>query len=79
MKKFVFGVVLFISMFGLTGCGNETLEKQNSNSNVSAGLKEITGKIYQVEIDEDGNIVIDKDKITEEVRWCNNWAFVSKI
>ena len=69
MKKFVFGVVLFISMFGLTGCGNETLEKQNSNSNVSAGLKEITGKIYQVEIDEDGNIVIDKDKITEEVSY----------
>lgn len=69
MKKFVLFVVLFISMFGLTGCSNETLEQQTSNSNAPARLKEITGKIYQAQTNEDGNIVISKDKITEEVSY----------
>ena len=69
MKKFVLVVAVFICMFGLTGCGNVTQEKQKSNSNASAGLKEITGKIYQAETNEDGNIIINKDKITEEVSY----------
>ena len=66
MKKVVLFAVLFIGMFCLTGCGNET---QKSASNAPVGLKEITGKIYQAETNEDGDIVISKDKITEEVSY----------
>lgn len=66
MKKLVLVVTLFITMFGLTGCGNEKIK---DDLNAPAGLKEITGKIYQAETNEDGNIVINKDKITEEVSY----------
>ena len=66
MKKLVLVVTLFITMFGLTGCGNEKIK---NDLNAPAGLKEITGKIYQAETNEDGNIVINKDKITEEVSY----------
>ena len=69
MRKLVLFTVLFIGMFGLTGCGNEIQEKQKSDLNAPAGLKEITRKIYQVETNEDGNIIINKDKITEEVSY----------
>ena len=69
MKKLSLIAVLFISMFGLIGCENDTLEKQKNDENASAGLKEITGKIYQAETNEDGNIIINKDKITEEVSY----------
>ena len=66
MKKLVLVVTLFITMFDLTGCGNEKIK---DDLNAPAGLKEITGKIYQAETNENGNIIINKDKITEEVSY----------
>lgn len=71
MKKIRFlKILVFIfTLILLTACGNETQEEQKSDPNAPAGLKEITGKIYQAETNEDGNIVINKDKITEEVSY----------
>lgn len=65
--KFFNIVALCFMLFFLTGCENEATIKGPSNS--LSGLKEITGEIYQVEINSDGNIVIDKEKITEEVSY----------
>ena len=71
MKKINFlKILIFILvLISLTACENGTLEKIKSDSDAPAGLKEITGKIYQVETNKDGNIIIDKDKITEEVSY----------
>ncbi|MEE3344911.1 MAG: Fe-S-containing protein, partial [Bacilli bacterium] len=66
MKKISLILVIFVSFFILTGCTNETAKEDNKDSKAPAGLKEVTGKIVKAELDSDGNIVIDEEKITEE-------------
>ena len=62
MKKFIF-VILLLSILLLTGC-EEKKEEEHKN-----GRKEATGEIYKAKLDDDGNIVIDKMKITKEVSY----------
>ncbi len=65
--KIVIKVIICLFLFSLTGC--ESTTKQDSIAPAPAGLREITGKIYQAKLNKDGNIVIDKDKITTEVSY----------
>jgi uncharacterized membrane protein len=70
MKKIFLPIlVIFFSMIILTGCTNKSLEKASSNKPVN--LREITGEIVASTLDNDGNIIIDKEKITEEVTYIS--------
>ncbi len=60
-------ITLCVVIFSLTGCGNTEVKENNSNTPI--GLKAITGKIYQAEKNDNGDIVIDKDNITENVSY----------
>lgn len=62
-KKIIFVITLLCSLLLLTGCEPEEAEKPKS------GRKEATGEIYKAKLDDDGNIVIDKMKITKEVSY----------
>ena len=67
MKKISLILVIFVSFFILTGCTNESKKEEIKDSNVPAGLKEVTGKIVKANLDDNGNIIINEDEITEEV------------
>ena len=67
MKKISLILVIFVSFFILTGCTNESKKEAIKDSKVPAGLKEVTGKIVKANLDNDGNIIINEDEITEEV------------
>ena len=62
-NKFLKILIFIFSLIFLTACASD--KKQSS----PVGLKEVTGKIYHAQINEEGNIVIDKNKITEEVSY----------
>ena len=67
MKKISLILVIFVSFFILTGCTNESKKEEIKDPNAPAGLKEVTGKIVKANLDNDGNIIINEDEITEEV------------
>lgn len=67
MKKISLILVIFVSFFILTGCTNESKKEEIKDPNAPAGLKKITGKIVKANLDNDGNIIINEDEITEEV------------
>ena len=67
MKKISLILVIFVSFFILTGCTNKSKKEEIKDSKVPAGLKEVTGKIVKANLDNDGNIIINEDEITEEV------------
>ena len=62
MKKILYIVIILVSILLLTGC--EEVEEPPKN-----GRKEATGEVYEAKLDDDGNIVIDKMKITKEVSY----------
>ena len=64
MKKFY--VVILITMFILTGCAAKE-EKNVTNFNTRTGLQSITGKVVSANLDQDGNIIIKENDITDEV------------
>ena len=64
MKKLVIILVMIITIFPLVGCTSEE-KKVDKNSDISNGLKEITGKIVKAKLNEEGNIVINENDITE--------------
>ena len=66
MKKISLILIAIVSLFILTGCKNEKVN-DTKDPNVPAGLKEITGKIVKAKLDDNGNIIINEDEITEEV------------
>jgi uncharacterized membrane protein len=51
-------------MFMLTGC---TSKENVTDSNASARLQKITGKIVKSNMDKDGNIIIKENDITDKV------------
>ena len=67
MKKIGLMLIVIISLFILAGCTNESKKEEIKDSKVPAGLKEVTGKIVKANLDNDGNIIINEDEITEEV------------
>ena len=62
MKKLFIYVLLFISVFSLTGCG-----KEEKDPNAPANLREVVGDIVKAKLDKNGNIVIDEKSITSTV------------
>ena len=70
MKKISLILVIFVSFFMLTGCTNES-KNEEIKEKVPAGLKEVTGKIVKANLDNDGNIIINEDEITEEVLYIS--------
>ena len=69
MKKINFLIVLFISLFILTGCTSELKEEVDPNKPVN--LKEITGEVVKATLDEDGNIIINDSDITEDATYIS--------
>jgi len=67
MKKISLILLIFVGFFILTGCTNETKKEETKDPNAPAGLKEVTGKIVKAELDNDGNIIINENEITEKV------------
>ena len=65
MKKIGLLLIIFMSFFALTGCASETNEASVKDPDAPAGLKEITGDIVKATLNKDGNIVINKNDITE--------------
>ena len=59
MKKI--SLILIICVILLTGCGTNKKE-----SDKPVNLKEVTGKVVKAKLDEDNNIIINEDEITEE-------------
>jgi uncharacterized membrane protein len=57
-------VIISILLVLITGCTTTSTE-----DNKPAHLKEITGKISQVNLDSNGDILINKDEVTEEVSY----------
>ena len=66
MKKICLILVIFVSFFMLAGCTKEAKKEETNDSKAPAGLKEVTGKIVKAELDNNGNIIIKEDEITEE-------------
>lgn len=66
MKKIGLLLVLVISTFTLTGC-NFIKNDQAKDPKAPASLKKIVGNIEKATLDDDGNIIIKKSKITEKV------------
>ena len=66
MKKISLILVIFVSFFILTGCTNESKKEEIKDLKVPVWLKEVTGKIVKANLDNDGNIIIKEDEITEE-------------
>lgn len=64
MKRVIIFFLTFLCLFSLTGC---TGEKKEEDSDTPANLKEITGEIREVELDDNGDIIINKEEVTEEV------------
>ena len=63
MKKVSILLLILILTFSLTGCATkETKDKKNL-----ARLKEITGKIVKANTNNDGNIIIKENDITDKV------------
>lgn len=57
--KKIFGVALFfVLLISVTGCTKENTVK---DPDAPAGLKEITGEVSKVELDDDGDIIISKE------------------
>lgn len=67
MKKFgILIFIIFVCLFFITGCSNsKTLEKRPAN------LKKITGKVVKATLDNNGNIEIKKDDITDKVMYID--------
>ena len=65
MKKICLVLTIFISIFIPTGCSNKKDEVNYSKA--PNDLKEVTGKIVKATLDDDGNIVINENEITEDV------------
>ena len=66
MKKLYVVLIIFIIMFILTGCTSK--EKDDINdSNTPARLQKITGKVVKADLDNDGNIIIKENDITDKV------------
>lgn len=66
-KGKIFICILFFAIsFFLTGCINET-----ADPNAPANLKKITGEIENAQVDASGDIIIDKEEITDQVRYYN--------
>lgn len=64
MKKLYVVLIIFVTMFMLTGC----VSKENViDSNAPARLQKITGKIVKANMDKDGNIIIKESDITDKV------------
>lgn len=66
-KNILFSLIILGLLFSLTGCDKKTLS--DNNFSAPSWLKDITGEIYQTKLNEDGDIVIDKDKITDSVSY----------
>lgn len=64
-KVSVFSLVLILAIF-LSGCSNQST---TTTSEQPANLKEIVGEVSFVKLDSDNDIIINKDEITEEVRY----------
>lgn len=62
-KKLCLLGMILISLLILTGCN----QKNDTDSKVPVGLKEVTGKIIEATLDQNHNIIIDEEDITEEV------------
>ena len=54
MKKLYVVLIIFVTMFMLTGCTSK--EENVTDSNAPARLQKITGKIVKANMDKDGNI-----------------------
>ena len=66
MKKLYAVLIIFITMFMLTGCTSK--EKDDiTDSNTPAILQKITGKVVKADLDNDGNIIIKENDITDKV------------
>ena len=63
MKKLFIYLLLFLSVFSLTGCK----KKEEKDPNAPANLREVVGDIIKAKLDSDGNIVIKKSDITTTV------------
>ena len=65
MKKLYVVLIIFVTMFMLTGCTSN--EENITDSNAPARLQKITGKIVKANMDKDGNIIIKESDITDKV------------
>ena len=62
MKRIKIVIILFLSIFLITGC-----VKEEKDPNAPPNLKEVTGKIEKAKLDKEGNIVINEKDITDKV------------
>lgn len=58
MKKFLFVIFIIMCMFAITGCDSKTTEKISQNT-------------VKAMLNDDGNIVISEEEITEEATFIN--------
>lgn len=63
MKKVSILLLILILTFSLTGCAT----KRNKDEKTPARLKEITEKIVKTNTNNDGNIIIKENDITDKV------------
>lgn len=66
MKKIVY-LVIILSIFILTGCTNTSVESEK----VPVNLKVVTEGIVEANLNSDGNIIIEKDNITDKATYIS--------
>ena len=69
MKKVLLFLLIFISLFTITGCNNKSKEEKDPHA--PSWLKEVTGNIIKANLDLDGNIIINEKDITKEATYIS--------
>ena len=69
LKKVLIYVFMIISIFMVTACSKSDVDVVEKDPNAPPNLREITGKVSNVKLDSNGDIVLNKDEITDEVSY----------
>lgn len=64
MKRKLMIFIIYIFMITLCGCKNNNILDENKDPNAPVNLKDVTGPIVKANLDEQGNIIINEDDIT---------------
>ncbi|MBR1718662.1 MAG: DUF2318 domain-containing protein [Bacilli bacterium] len=66
IKKLSLLGIVFTSFFLLTGCTKDNKKVEYQDPEAPANLREITGEIVKAKVDDNENIIINEDEITED-------------
>ena len=71
MKKLSIVLILFVSLFLVTGCMKEEVKQVVDEPKRPVNLKEVTENIFKANLDEDGNIIINEKDITKKASYIS--------